>query len=107
MLPDGRYSAWFKTAFADGVGIIEIANQRLSGRDTVIEYFGSYVQDGDRFTAKISTRRHAPGPPALLGIDEIDIEFEGTSKSTTAAGSGRIVQLPHIPLEVVLVRITA
>ena len=107
MLADGRYSAWFKTAFADGVGIVELANEKLSGRDTVIEYSGSYVQDGDRFTAKISTRRHAPGPPALLGIDEIDIEFEGTSKSTTAACSGRIAQLPHIPLEVVLVRIMA
>ena len=104
MLPDGRYSVWFKTALADGVGLVEIANQRLCGRDTVIEYSGSFVQVGNRFTAKISTRRHSAGQPGILGLDELDIEFEGTSRKTTAACCGRVLQLPHIPLEVVLVR---
>jgi hypothetical protein len=104
MLADGRYSAWFKTATADGCGLIEIAAGKMSGRDTVIEYSGCYSQDGDRFTARISTRRHAPGQPAMLGLDELDIEFEGTSKTTTANCVGRVLQCPHIPLEVVLVR---
>jgi hypothetical protein len=105
MLPDGQYSAWFKTALAGGVGILEIANEQLSGCDTVITYSGSFVQDGDTFKARVSTRRHSSGQPAILGIDELDIEFEGTSKNTTAVCSGRVQQLPHIALEVVLVRI--
>ena len=105
MLPDGQYSAWYKTAFADGVGVIELKNERLFGRDTVIEYTGSYKQDGNRFKAKISTRRHSPGQPAMLGMDNLDVEFEGTSAQTTAVCKGRVLQLPDVPLEVILVRI--
>ena len=105
MLPDGQYSAWYKTASAGGVGIIELRQERLHGRDTTIEYNGCFTQDGNRFRAKISTHRHSPGPPAMLGIDELDIEFEGTSAKTTAICTGRVLQLPDVPLEVVLVRI--
>jgi hypothetical protein len=105
MLSDGQYSVWFRTADADGVGLVEIADQKVFGRDTVIEYTGSFIQSGDRFTAKVSTRRHAPGQPAMLGIDELDLEFAGTSGNTRAACSGRILQLPHIPLEVMLLRV--
>ena len=105
MLPDGRYSAWYKTAHAEGVGLIELKNERLTGRDTIIEYFGTYQQHGDRFSAKISTRRHTPGRPAMLGIDELDLEFEGKSSRITAICTGRVLQLPDVPLEVVLVRI--
>jgi hypothetical protein len=103
MLRDGRYSVWFKTALADGVGIIELANEQLSGRDTVIEYSGRLTQVGDSFKATVSTRRHSPGQVGILGLDEFDVEFEGTSRQTTAACSGTVRQLPDVPLEVVLV----
>jgi hypothetical protein len=105
MLPDGQYSVWFKTLLAGGTGVIEIANERLSGGDTVIAYHGSFIQDGDRFTAKIATHRHSPGQPAILGIDELDIEFSGTSTANAANCVGRVIQLPHIALEVILLRI--
>ncbi len=105
MLRDGRYSAWFKTGNDSGVGVVELTNERLSGRDTVIEYSGILTQIGDSFKATISTRRHSPGQPGMLGIDELDVEFEGTSARSTAICTGRVLQLPQVPLEVVLVRI--
>ena len=105
MLPEGQYSAWYKTTFAGGVGVIEIRDGRLHGRDMTIEYNGWYQQDGNAFKAAISTRRHSPGSPAMLGIDELDIEFEGTSAKTTAICTGRVLQMPDVPFEVVLVRI--
>jgi hypothetical protein len=105
MLPEGQYSAWYKTTSAGGVGVIELKDGRLYGRDMTIEYTGSYKQDGNVFQAKISTRRHSPGEPAMLGIDELDVEFEGTSAETTAICTGRVLQLPGVLLEVVLVRI--
>lgn len=104
MLQDGRYSVWFKTALADGVGIVELSNERLLGRDTVIEYRGRLTQDGDHFKATVSTRRHSPGQAGILGLDEFDVDFEGTSGSRTAACAGTVRQLPDVPLEVVLVR---
>lgn len=105
MLPDGQYSVWFKTPLAGGTGIIAIENERLSGGDTVIAYSGSFIQDGDRISAKIATHRHSPGQPAMLGIDDLDIEFSGTSGTISAKCIGRVLQLPHIALEVVLLRI--
>ncbi len=105
MLHDGRYSVWFKTAEVGGVGVIELANRRMSGRGTALEYSGSFTQDGNRFSATVSTRRHSPGQPSLFGIDELDFEFDGKSGKTTAICIGTARQLPDIPLEVVLVRI--
>ena len=105
MLPDGKYSAWYKTDRSDGVGVVEITDGRLFGRDTILEYSGSFIQKGDTFQARISTRRYAEGQVALLGADELDFEFAGTSRDSTAICWGKVAQMPHVPLEVVLVRI--
>ena len=105
MLSDGQYSAWFRAPHADGMGVITLANGRMSGNDTVIAYSGSYQQSGDSFTATISTRRHADGPPGIFGIDDLDIEVSGTSETNTASCVGTIRQAPEMPFQVVLVRI--
>jgi hypothetical protein len=105
MLPNGQYSAWFNTPRAGGMGIIELLDGRLSGGDMVMAYSGSYIQDGDSFTATIATRRHSAGPSGILGLDEVEIDLEGTSRTTTASCAGKIRQQPETPFEVVLVRI--
>src|SRR4051794_8227213 len=102
MLPDGRYSAWFHIPQKEGMGIITLADGKLSGSDTVIAYSGSYVQHGDTFTATISTRRYADGQATIFGIDEVDIDLVGTSKTTTASCTGVVRQRPGVPFEVVL-----
>jgi hypothetical protein len=51
MLGDGKYAVWFKADLAQGTGLVNLANGRITGGDTVIAYFGSYQQDGDRFRA--------------------------------------------------------
>ncbi|MET0219765.1 MAG: hypothetical protein ABW213_03825 [Tardiphaga sp.] len=107
MLANGRYSAWFRIPARpeqEGMGVIMLADGILEGSDGVIAYSGSYVQYGDAFTAKVATRRHTEGRPALFGIDEIDIELTGTSKNTTAACRGIVKQQPGLPLEVILLR---
>src|SRR5438477_182076 len=104
MLADGRYSAWFRIPEKEGMGIITLAGGRLSGYDTVIAYSGSYVQIGDAFTATVATRRHADGQRAIFGIDEVEIDLVGTSKTTTASCTGVVKQRPDVPFEVVLVR---
>jgi hypothetical protein len=105
MLPDGHYSAWFRIPrYKEGMGVVTLADGIISGRDTVISYRGSYVQTGDTFTATIATRRHSAGQDAIFGIDEVDIELVGTSKTTTAACTGKVLQRPGVAFEVVLVR---
>lgn len=104
MLPDGRYSAYFQANDQDGMGVIELNAGRLTGGDTIISYFGTYSQDGDRFTASIRTERHSSGHAALFGHDNVDISVTGTSKDSTGAGTGHVKQLPGAIFQVVLVR---
>lgn len=104
MLRNGCYSAWFRTPDNEGVGILTLADGKVTGNDTVISYSGFYTQNGDSFTATIATRRHAAGQPTILGIDEVVIEVVGTSKATTASCRGVVRQLPDVPFDVVLVR---
>jgi hypothetical protein len=105
MLSDGHYSAWFRIPHKEGMGVVTLANGKLIGRDAVIAYSGSYVQQGDTFTATIATKRHSEGNYAIFGIDEVEIELVGTSKTTTASCKGKVKQRPEVPFEVVLVRI--
>jgi hypothetical protein len=38
----------------------------VTGGDTVLAYTGSYVVDGDKFTAFIATERHTPGKEGCM-----------------------------------------
>ena len=51
MLENGRYSAWFRTPLGEGTGVVLLKDGAITGGDTVLEYTGSYNQDGDVFTA--------------------------------------------------------
>jgi len=105
MLSDGHYSAWYRIPGREGTGILQLEGGRLSGRDVGISYFGSYVQNGNTFTAQIRTRRQGAGPPTIFGIDELDIEVFGRSEGRTASCKGIVKQRPDVPFDVVLVRI--
>ena len=56
MLKNGRYAVWFKTPRGEGTGMITLIDGRMSGRDSVLTYSGSYQVNGDDFTAAIATR---------------------------------------------------
>jgi hypothetical protein len=105
MLQDGQYAAWFKTPRGEGTGILHLANGKISGGDSVLTYSGSYQVDEDRFTAVVSTRRHAAGQPALFGIDEVQIEVSGKSTGTTASCVGAAKQAPEMSFQATLIRV--
>jgi hypothetical protein len=105
MLPEGKYSAWFRTDDAEGLGVIELRAGRITGGDTVLSYIGTYSQIGDQIVAAIRTERHSPGDVTLFGLDAIDLSITGTSKERTGSGVGRVKQMPDATFKVVLVRI--
>jgi hypothetical protein len=90
MLKDGEYRAWFRTARGEGTGVGRLAKGRISGGDTVITYGGTYKVAGDRFTATLTTRRHAAGQASVFGIDEVELKLTGRSKGTIATCSGTV-----------------
>ena len=105
MLQNGEYAAWFKTPRGEGTGILLLVNGKITGGDSVLTYSGSYQVDEDRFTAVVSTRRHAAGQPTLFGIDEVQIEVVGKSTGTTASCTGTAKQAPDLPFQATLIRV--
>jgi hypothetical protein len=114
MLRNGRYSVWFRTRQeegrrmmqGEGTGVIELNEGKVAGGDTVLTYTGSYVADGDKFTAFIATMRHSPGQPSVFGIDEVDLTLTGKFTPTTASCSGTAKQAPELAFEAVLIPIS-
>jgi hypothetical protein len=90
----------------EGTGVIELNDGKVTGGDTGLAYTGSYVADGDKFTAFIATKRHTLGQPSIfgLGIDEVSLTLTGKSTPTTASCTGTAEQAPGLAFEAVLVR---
>jgi hypothetical protein len=104
MLRNGKYSAWFRTSLKEGTGIIELNDGKLTGGDLWLAYSGSYFQNGDKFSACLTTRRHTQGQPTVFGIDNVDLTVTGKSSPTTASCTGTAKQAPGLAFEAVLVR---
>ena len=105
MLQNSRYSVWFRTSQGEGYGIVSLMDGDVSGGDNISHYTGTYVQDGDKFTATIAVRRHTQGPPSVFGVDNVDITLSGKSTPTTASCIGTAIQAPGTSLQATLIRI--
>jgi hypothetical protein len=105
MLQNAKYSFWFKTPQGEGYGIVSLLDGNVSGGDNISEYTGTYVQDGDKFSASIAVRRHTQGQPSVFGIDNVDITLSGKSTPTTASCSGTAKQAPATTFQATLIRI--
>jgi hypothetical protein len=103
MPKDGKYAAWFRTSLGQGTGIVRLANGKISGGDSVITYAGSYELDEDRFTATLTTRRHAAGQPSVFGVDEVEVKLTGRFNGTIASCSGTAGQIPELLFEATLI----
>ena len=106
MLQNSEYSVWFRTPHGEGYGIVSLMNGNVSGGDNVSNYTGTYVQDGDEFSATISVRRHTQGPPSVFGTENVDITLSGKSTPITASCIGTAAQAPGITFQATLIRIS-
>jgi hypothetical protein len=79
--------------------------EAASGGDTVFAYSGTYFQDGDKFSASVTTRRHTQGQPSVFDIDNVDLTVTGKSTPTTASCTGTSKQAPGSAFEAIFVRI--
>ncbi len=103
MLRDGTYAAWFRTSRGQGTGVVHLAQGRFTGNDCFFTYDGSYEVDQDRFTAVLTTRRHADGMPTVFGVDEVEVDLAGACNGTVANCCGRAKQAPDVLFEVTLI----
>ena len=105
MLRNGSYSAWFRTSLREGTGIVELGDGKVTGGDPVFAYSGSYFQNGDKFSASVTTRRHTLGQPSVFDMDNVDLTVTGKSTPTTAFCTGTAKQAPGLTFEATLIRI--
>ncbi|MDE2378856.1 hypothetical protein [Bradyrhizobium sp.] len=103
MIKDGKYAAWFRTPHGQGTGIVHLAEGRISGSDSFFTYGGSYRVERDRFTAVLTTRRHADGPSTVFGLDEVEVNLSGVCTGVMATCSGTAKQAPGVPFEATLI----
>ncbi len=103
MLRDGKYAAWFRTPRGQGTGVVHLAQGRISGSDSFFTYGGSYQVDDQRFTAVLTTRRHAEGPPTVFGPDEVEVNLSGVCNGKMATCSGTARQAPDVMFEATLI----
>jgi hypothetical protein len=103
MLRDGKYAAWFRTPRGQGTGVVHLAQGRIFGSDSFFTYGGSYQVDEQRFTAVLTTRRHAEGPPTVFGPDEVEISLSGVCNGALATCSGMARQAPDVTFEATLI----
>jgi hypothetical protein len=102
MIRDGEYAVWFRTPHGEGTGIVYLANGRISGRDCMFTYGGTYEVDEDRFTATLTTKRYAEGPTTVFGVDEVEAKLTGVFNGQTAVCSGTAEQAPGVRFEATL-----
>jgi hypothetical protein len=105
MLQNSRYSVWFRTPKGEGFGVVSLMDGEVRGGDGISHYTGTYVQDGDDFTAVIAVRRHTDGPSSVFGVDNVDLTLSGKSTSTMASCLGTAAQAPDTTFEATLIRI--
>ena len=103
MLANGNYSVWFRTPNGDGTGIVTLSDGTIIGGDSFFEYSGSYEQNDDRLTATVRTRRLCDGPPAVFGIDEVELKLEGRWRGEITVCAGTAEQAPGVSVEVTLI----
>ncbi|MGX1140395.1 hypothetical protein AB7M11_004631 [Bradyrhizobium ottawaense] len=104
MMRDGKYAAWFRTPRGQGTGIVHLADGRISGSDSFFTYGGSYqFGDDQRFTAVLTTRRYAEGPPTVFGLDEVEVRLAGVCSGAMATCSGTAREAPDVMFEVTLI----
>ena len=104
MLLNGSYSAWYRTSLREGTGVVVFNDGKITGSDAVLAYSGTYVQNGDKFSASLTTRRHSQGQPSVFDIDNLDLTMTGTSTPTTASCTGTAKQAPGLTFEATLIR---
>jgi hypothetical protein len=88
MLTDGFYIVQFRTPKGTGAGVLTLADGKLRGGDSAIMYTGSYSQEGDKFTAQVSTKRHTQGMPSVFGVDSVTLTLAGKSSDSAASCTG-------------------
>lgn len=103
-MKNGLYAATFTTPLGAGTGVVTLLNGHLSGGDAGMFYVGTYEVNGDNFSARVKTGRHAhtPGSASVFGRDVVTIDLKGTGNGESLVATGSAAEAPGISFQVAL-----
>ena len=104
---DGLYKVEFETPRKKAVGVVYAHDGKLHGGSSAFTYVGSYTAEGLSVRGVISSKRHTPDAdlPAVFGIDNVNIEFEGTAKNGLVICEGTAEEAPSLKFKALLTRL--
>lgn len=101
-LPNGLYQIAFRSAQGTDYGVAYMQDGRLRGGDSGMAYVGSYEQDGDLLTVRLSVTQHraiAGGIGNILGYPNIHIEMAGIIEEGRLNLRGTSQEVPSVRFE--------
>lgn len=107
MLLQGLYKVEFETPRRKATGVIFANDGKLRGGSSAYAFVGSYKQDGGRICGAVTSKLHTRDPSieSVFGLDEVRIEFHGSSIGDFAQVEGIAAEAPSLGFKAVLTRL--
>jgi len=106
-LQEGLYKVEFHTVHGTGTGVIYAHSGKLRGGNSAFAFVGSYRDEGDSISVKVSTERHNADPAfrPLFGTDMITLTLKGSENGNLVDFEGAALQVPGVTFKATLTRI--
>lgn len=101
-MKDGIYHVRFSSNMQGvGEGIAVFKGEGVNGGDSGYTYSGFKQGNGAGFTAKLTIKRWDPGSESVFGgLDQFELEFQGSATASGFTAKGSIVGHPEATLAV-------
>jgi hypothetical protein len=107
-IAEGLYKVEFHTVHGTGSGVVYAHSGKLRGGNSAFAFIGSYRDEGNGISVKVSTERHNadPGFKPLFGTDRITLTLRGQDDGNMVDFEGTALQLPGVAFRAILTRIS-
>ena len=103
-MQEGLYKVEFHTVHGTGTGVIYAHSGKLRGGNSAFAFIGSYRDEGDGISVKVSTERHHSDSSfqPLFGTDRITLTLRGQDNGRLVDFEGTALQLPGVAFKATL-----
>jgi hypothetical protein len=98
LMKNGLYSVQFGTPLGTGAGVVILRDGTIRGGDSMMYYVGTYIVNGDQFTADIEVNIHTrqPNMVSVFGRDRVNVKLIGAFSGDAATLRGSSPQAPGV-----------
>jgi hypothetical protein len=102
---DGFWTVQFQGVQGGGGGVAVFTNGKVFGGDSGYTYTGTYKENNNAVTARISVQNFSPGVPNVMGRQgNFELEFTGTVSGDVMKVVANLVGQPAMKLNASLTK---